>query len=124
ATYAYIDGRCEGWLPRGPILVDVARGFEYEPLRTAIEIADGQRTLELRLRRFARPEADGWYSGDTHVHFLSTAGAHLEARGEVLRVVTLLGTQWGSLFTNAEDLDWRPSVSRDGQTIVYASQEN
>ena len=32
-TYAYIDGRCEGWLPRGDVIVDVARGFEYEPLR-------------------------------------------------------------------------------------------
>ena len=22
-TYAYIDGRCEGWLPRGDVIVDV-----------------------------------------------------------------------------------------------------
>jgi hypothetical protein len=33
-SYAYIDGSCQGWLPRGEALVDVARGFEYEPLRT------------------------------------------------------------------------------------------
>ena len=26
--------RCQGWLPRGEVIVDVARGFEYEPLRT------------------------------------------------------------------------------------------
>jgi hypothetical protein len=26
-TYAYIDGTCEGWLPRGRVLVDVAQGF-------------------------------------------------------------------------------------------------
>ena len=32
-TYAYIDGTCQGWLPRGEVIVDVARGFEYEPLR-------------------------------------------------------------------------------------------
>src|SRR5207302_4990586 len=24
-SYAYIDGRCQGWLPRGDLLVDVAR---------------------------------------------------------------------------------------------------
>ncbi len=32
-TYAYIDGTCQGWLPTGDVLVDVARGFEYEPIR-------------------------------------------------------------------------------------------
>ena len=37
-TYAYIDGRCQGWLPRGEVLVDVARGYEYEPLRRPVRI--------------------------------------------------------------------------------------
>jgi hypothetical protein len=32
--YAVIDGRCQGWLFEGDVLVDVVRGFEYEPLRT------------------------------------------------------------------------------------------
>ena len=32
-TYAYINGQCLGWLPRGDVIVDVARGFEYEPVR-------------------------------------------------------------------------------------------
>ena len=32
-TFAYIDGTCQGWLPRGDVLVDVARGFEYSPLQ-------------------------------------------------------------------------------------------
>ena len=40
-TYAYIDGTCQGWLPRGDVLVDVARGFEYEPLRTKVRIEPG-----------------------------------------------------------------------------------
>src|SRR5205085_7450236 len=37
-TYAYIDGKCQGWLPRGRVIVDAARGFEYEPLRTEVRI--------------------------------------------------------------------------------------
>jgi hypothetical protein len=45
--------------------------------------------------------SEGWWSGDSHVHFLSTPGAQLEQRGENLRVVNLLQTQWGALFTNA-----------------------
>ncbi len=123
-TYAYIDGKCQGWLPRGEVIVDVARGFEYEPLRARVEIKPGQRELELRLRRWCDMNAEGWYSGDTHVHFLSTMGGHLEAGGEDLNVVNLLASQWGHLFTNTEDITGRPSVSPDGKTVVYASQEN
>jgi hypothetical protein len=123
-TYAYIDGRCEGWLPRGDVVVDVARGFEYEPLRTTIRIEPGQRELSLRLTRSVDMAAEGYYSGDTHVHFLSTQGAHLEAAAEGLNVVNLLQAQWGHLFTNTEEFVGEPSVGPGGETIVYVGQEN
>ncbi len=123
-SYAYIDGTCEGWLPRGDVLVDVAQGFEFEPLRARVTIAPGQQDLQLRLRRWADLNAEGWYSGDTHVHFLSPSGGATEARGEGVNVVNLLQAQWGSLFTNTEDFTGAPHVHADGRTIVYASQEN
>ena len=123
-TYAYIDGRCEGWLPRGDVIVDVARGFEYEPLRSKVRIEPGQQRLELRIKRWADMNSRGWYSGDSHVHFLSTHGAHLESSGEDLNVVNLLQSQWGSLFTNTEDFTGRASVLQNGNNIVYVSQEN
>ncbi len=123
-SYAYIDGTCQGWLPRGEVIVDVARGFEYEPLRTRVTIAPGQQELTLRLKRWSDLSRNGWYSGDTHVHFLSSQGGHFEAQGEDLNVVNLLLSQWGHLFTNTEEFTGEPSVSRDGRTIVYATQEN
>ena len=123
-TYAYIDGKCQGWLPRGEVLVDAACGFEYEPLRTTVQIQPGQRELTLRLKRWTDLNAERWFSGDTHVHFLSTPGAHLEAQGEGLNVVNLLQSQWGHLFTNTEDFVGRPVPTPDGRTIVYTSQEN
>ena len=123
-TYAYIDGRCEGWLPRGDVIVDVARGFEYEPLRTKVRIEPGQQRLELRIKRWIDMNARRWFSGDSHVHFLSTDGAHLESSGEDLNVVNLLQSQWGSLFTNTEDFTGRASVVQNGSNIVYVSQEN
>lgn len=123
-TYAYIDGTCRGWLPRGDVIVDVARGFEYEPVRTKVTIEPGQRELTLRIGRWTDMNAQGWFSGDSHVHFLSTQGAHFESQGEDLNVVNLLQSQWGSLFTNTEDFTGAPSVSRSGRNIVYASQEN
>jgi hypothetical protein len=123
-SYAYIDGRCQGWLPRGEVLVDVARGFEYEPLRQRVAIESGQRRLELRLRRWINMNERRWFSGDTHVHFLSTQGSLREAQAEDLNVVNLLQSQWGSLFTNTEDFTGEAVVSRDGRTMVWANQEN
>jgi hypothetical protein len=123
-TYAYIDGTCQGWLPRGEVLVDIARGYEYEPLRTRVHLDRGQRELTLRLKRWTDMNARRWFSGDSHVHFLGTQGAHLEAQGEDLNVVNLLQSQWGHLFTNTEDFTGEPTVSNRGRTIVYCSQEN
>jgi hypothetical protein len=123
-SYAYIDGTCQGWLPRGDVVVDVARGFEYEPLRQTVRISPGQRDLTLRISRVADMAAEGWWSGDSHVHFLSTAGAQLEQRGEDLRVVNLLQSQWGALFTNTEDFSGQPSVIDGGGYVTYVGQEN
>lgn len=125
-TYAYIDGTCQGWLPRGEVVVDIARGFEYAPLRETVRIEPGQRKLTLRLKRVADLAAAGWWSGDSHVHFLSTGGAQLEQQGEDLRVVNLLQSQWGSLFTNTEDYPGRlgPNVIDGGGYFTYIGQEN
>ena len=123
-TYAYIDGTCQGWLPRGEVIVDVARGFEYEPLRARVKIEPGQRHLELRLRRWCQMNQEGWYSGDSHVHFLSAQGSLTEAQGEDLNVVNLLQSQWGGLFTNTEEFTGGEMATEDGAHIVYVSQEN
>ena len=119
-TYAVTDGTCQGWLPRG----DVTRGFEYDPVRTVVRIEPGQRELELRIKRWIDMNGRGWFSGDSHVHFLSTQGSHTESQAEDLNVVNLLQSQWGSLFTNKEDFTGEPSLSRRGNNIVYVSQEN
>ena len=123
-TYACIDGTCQGWLPRGDVLVDVARGFEYTPLHERVRIEPGQRELTLQISRWTDMAASGWYSGDSHVHFLSTQGAHLEQQCEDLRVVNLLQSQWGSLFTNTEDFTGRVSTTPDGSYVTYVGQEN
>ncbi|GAA1781606.1 CehA/McbA family metallohydrolase [Actinomadura chokoriensis] len=123
-TYAYVDGEFEGWLPHGRVIVEAAHGFDYVPLREEVVISPGQRTLELRLKPFHDPEADGYAAGDTHVHFVSTHGAELEARGEGVRVTNLLMSQWGHLYTNTEDFTGHPHTSADGRTHVFAGQEN
>ncbi len=123
-TYACIDGTCQGWLPRGEVIVDVARGFEYDPLRTNVHIEPGQQELVLRIKRWTNMNRQRWFSGDSHVHFLSPQGSHRESQAEDLNVVNLLQSQWGALFTNTEDFTGSPSISQSGDNIVYVSQEN
>lgn len=122
--YAVIDGRCQGWLPDGEVLIEVVRGFEYEPLRTVTRIVPGQRELVLTIRRWTDLRREGWISGDTHVHILSASGSHLEAAAEDLHVVNVLQAQFGQLFSSQEDFTGHPSVSPDGETIVHVGQEN
>ena len=105
-TYAYIDGKCQGWLPRGELIVDVARGFEYEPMRTRMHIQPGQRELILRLKRWTNMNAQRWFSGDSHVHFLGAQGAHREAQGEDLNVVQPFTVAVGSLIYEYRGLHW------------------
>lgn len=123
-TYAYVNGSCQGWLPRDAVRAQVACGFEYQPIDEMVSVDEHTDELTFRLKRLCDPAAAGWYSGDTHVHFLSTNGGLLEAAGEGLSVVNLLQSQWGSLFTNTEDFVGGPVTSADGKHIVYTSQEN
>ena len=122
-SYAYIDGTCQDGCPEATWSW-TSRGFEYEPLRQTVRIEPGQRDLTVRIRRVADMASEGWWSGDSHVHFLSTPGAQLEQRGEDLRVVNLLQTQWGALFTNTEDFSGQPSVVDGGGYVTYVGQEN
>ena len=123
-TYAYIDGYCEGWLPLGEVVVDIARGIEYEPVRQIIEIKPGQNELELRINRWINMKDKGWYSGDAHVHFLSAQGALTEAKAEDVNVVNVLQCQWGSLFTGTEEFTGLPHMAGDTDYVAYVGQEN
>lgn len=124
ATYAFVDGRFEGWLPDGPVVVEVSRGFTYRPIRRTIQVGPGSREFVLELQRAFDPLSRGYAGGDTHVHFVSTKGGELEGRAEDLQVVNLLQTQWGQLFTSTEEFSGRPEYSPGGGTVVFTGQEN
>ncbi len=122
--YAYVDGTFQIELPVGEVYVEVAKGFEYQPVRQRVTVAPGQRELKLRLERPINLRAGGWITADTHVHFISPQTAWLEAQGEGVNLVNLLASQWGDLFTNVGDLTGAPSgVSRD-DTMIWVGTEN
>ena len=122
--YAYIDGTCQIELPRGANYVEVARGFEYDPVRELVEIKPGQRHLTVKAKRAFDMKAKGYYSGDTHVHFLSSQSSHLEAAGEDLNVVNLLASKWGRLFTSWEEFTGGLAPTSSDDHLVWVSQEN
>ena len=122
--YAYIDGTFQGELPVGEVYVEAARGFEYEPVRAKLKIENGQRELEIRLKKTEDRRGAGWVTADTHVHFLTPETAHLEAAAEGLNVINLLAAQWGDLFTNVGDITGRQSGSSSNETVVWVGTEN
>jgi len=122
--YAYIDGTCQIELPVGTAYVEVVRGFEYEPVRQKLEIKPGQRNLTLRMKRTFDMKSRGYYSGDTHVHFLTSQSSHLEAAAEDLNVVHLLASQWGRLFTSWEEFTGGLSPTSSQDHLIWVSQEN
>jgi hypothetical protein len=99
-TYAYVDPEFRADLPEGNYSVEVYRGMEYLPEKQIFSVkGTSNELISIALRRWINMSKEGWFSGDTHTHFLSEKSAHLESRGEDLNVVNLLATKWG-IYTN------------------------
>ncbi len=100
--YAYIDGACEIRLPAGSLLIEIAKGFEYKPLREQVQLAPGKLALRFNLERWADSRKDGWYAGDVHAHALTPHAAVLEGSAEDLAVVNLLAQLVGQFGYDLE----------------------
>lgn len=58
-------------VPAGRTSIEAMKGYEYRPRAATVDVPAGAtRAVTLRLERLANLPADGWYSGDTHVHDL------------------------------------------------------
>ena len=118
-------------LPVGSITVEAMKGFEFHPEKKQLTLAAGETVdATLNLTRLLDLAAEGWYSGDTHLHmnYGGILGANpntllLEADAEDLNVVNDLPTNWNnrlidlSYFTGAVD-----SHSLAGR-ILYFNEE-
>ena len=57
-------------VPRGSTDIVVERGTEYKPLRKVVSMpAKGAVEVELHLKRWADLPSQGWYPGNTHLHY-------------------------------------------------------
>ena len=72
-SFFYCDGAFTVDVERGQADVVVERGTEYRPLRLTVDIpATGAVDLDLPLSRWIRMPDQGWYAGNTHVHYDET----------------------------------------------------
>jgi hypothetical protein len=122
-TYAYVPGEFTADLPRGRIAIEVEKGMEYAPARAAFDVGDEPQRREIALERLVDMNARGWYSGDTHVHFLDDHNALLEAEAEELNLINVLATRWGELVTNANQVTGAPSALSRPRRIVVFNEE-
>ncbi len=72
--FFYADGTFEIEVPPGRTIVTLERGFEHSLASESINLAPGEtRELTLSSKRFVDMKADGWISGDTHIHWVTNA---------------------------------------------------
>lgn len=127
--YCYVPGECVVDLPLGRVFVEITRGHEIAPTRTAVDVAPSTESLTFELERRLPWRERGWVTADTHVHFLSPQTALLEGSAEGVNVVNLLASQWGEMFSNVGDFDGRTTLGArdfggDGEFLVRVGTEN
>jgi len=64
-------------VPVGPVTLEAVKGFEYVPVKTTIQVREGQiAQASLKLQPLTNLSARGWYSGSTHVHMNYAGNLH------------------------------------------------
>jgi hypothetical protein len=123
-TYAYVPGTFEIDLPPGAVEMEVVKGFDHRPVRTALVVGPETRRVAVSLERPIDLRPAGWMTADPHVHFLAPSTALLQAAAEDVAFVHLLATQWGDQFTSVNDLPWGSATDPGGRHAVIVGTEN
>ena len=125
----YVGGRYETRLPVGPYELVVTRGPEYRVVRRAIEIrAEETHDVRVALERYADLPAEGWFSGDSHVHLGRDRTDDMAVWGQVaaedLHVANLL--EMGNIAgTHFKQPAWgrEGRFARDGHVLVSGQED-
>ena len=125
----YVGGRYETRLPVGRYELVVTRGPEYRVVRRAIEIrAEETHDVRVALERYADLPAEGWFSGDSHVHLGRDRVDDMAVWGQVaaedLHVANLL--EMGNIAgTHFKQPAWgrEGRFARDGHVLVSGQED-
>ncbi len=129
--YFHARGRAELTLPAGPAEIEVLRGIEYRPFRRRVKIEKGATVdVEVPLARIADLAAEGWWSGDLHVH-MNYGGAYrndpeglaFQADAEDLRLVENLIVNKEQRIPDIGHFDGSPDRFPDRNVVIDHAQE-
>jgi TolB protein len=119
-------------VPAGTVTVEAMKGYEYRPASAKVTVAaDGTTAVMLRLERLENLPAEGWYSGDTHIHDLHQGMFGLTHRGLVQQLQAsdlhitfdLIHMDGTRLMGRWGDLTGRPSpLSTPNYILQYAEE--
>ena len=129
-TYFHAPGRAELTLPEGDFEIEVLRGSEYRPFRHSARIKDASVEIDVRLERIADLSAEGWQSGDLHVH-MNYGGAYrndperlaFQAAAEDLDLVENLIVNKEQRIPDVAYFDGTPDVFPHAGVVLNHGQE-
>jgi hypothetical protein len=119
-AWIYADGDITLPVPPGQqITIEVQRGLEYRPISITRDVPMGfRRDVTISLERWINEAANGWWSGDSHIHRrygnddqnpnISIDDAARMIRGEDLNVANLLAANKSSSMVY--DMDQVPAM--------------
>ena len=123
-TWGYVNPSFNARLPEGKYSVEVAKGAEYLPTSMSFSVGKSRRNSHsIEVKRWSDLNAQGWYAGDTHTHFLADRTALLELRAEDLSVIYVLATKWEELVTDAQRFTGKPSAYSSKTELVVVNEE-
>ncbi len=140
--FFHARGQFQVVLPQGKYTVEAVKGPEYEPVTKNlnlgyIELNDRTTTETLTLKRMIDMPAQGWLSGDVHMHpnhregglYMTMEDCELLAAGEDIRVANLLigNRQYTTRVFDTEffrDGEVDPASSRETMMVVQEEFRN
>lgn len=130
--YFHTTGNDNITVPAGEVTIDVAKGYEYQPVQLTKKVNPGEvKEAVIRLERFQNPTDRGWYSGETHAHDLhggrfglSHESFFKQLVGEDLHVTNSLIHMDGTrVMGRLDDLTGRPHpLSTDRHILQYGEE--
>jgi hypothetical protein len=115
-------------LPEGNYRIAVHHGCEFVPVVQPFEVDVDELEKEIRLKRWIDLAAEGWISGDVHVHHPTVEKKHRDflleyAKAEDVRLVNVL-QQHSSSGTHSRQAGFGKEfrVERDGRWLISGQE--
>jgi hypothetical protein len=130
-AYFHAAGRVDLTVPAGKVSVEVMHGLQFAAERRDVDVDAGDhRTLTVRLKRLIDLGAEGWQSGDLHVH-MNYGGAYrntpehlaLQGRAEDLDVIENLIVNKEQRIPDVAYVGARPSRPLAAGPLIAQGQE-